>query len=60
MEKNNDKSMLTTPTRIRTNTMVTGTQSTIDIAIPNPNTGNGTLGIPAYGSLQITNSIKRM
>ena len=55
MEKDNDQSMPTTPARIRTNTTVTGAQPTI--TIPDPNTGNGTIGIPPHGSF-ITNSIK--
>ena len=51
MEEDLDQLVPTTPTRIRTNVTISSTQLTTDIAIPNPNTGNGKIGIPPRGPL---------
>ena len=53
MEENNDQPMPTTPTRIHTDTKITGTYPTINVPIPNLNGRNGTIKIPPRRPLQI-------
>ena len=59
MEKNNDKPMPTTQTRIYTNPTIKDSESSVNKTIPNPHERDGTPGIFARRALQVPPSRHR-